>query len=103
MGEKEVTVLRHGDSIIVQKTPFGSIRLHVDKSFFENRVTAIPSGQHQIPTESPISIPELILDRLSIWGGMDWKSDTQFGWEFDAAFTLQGVFYMVKKLFPQII
>lgn len=60
-----------------------SFRLYVRKDMLEKHTSnKLKTGQYTTELNTSINILQIILDRLSIWGGADSSTDTQLSWEF---------------------
>lgn len=44
----------------------------------------------------------IVLDSISIWGGVSNETDSAFEYELDSSFSKESVIHMIKKLFNKI-
>ena len=64
-----------------------------------NFTKVLRDGQQQIPLPRAICRPLLILDTLSVWGGINDETDITYVYEFDSSYTVEVLKGMILKLF----
>jgi hypothetical protein len=77
-------------------------KLNIPKGWC-NFTKVLRDGQQQIPLSRAICRPLLILDTLSVWGGINGETDGSYIYEFDSSYTIEALKHMILKLFNRQI
>lgn len=78
-----------------------SFRVYVKKDMLkEYNSSELKDGQFTLTLNHKINLNKIILDKLSIWGGIDHEDETQVSWEFSIEMK-EAVSHLVNKLFKK--
>ena len=90
------------DIIEIQAGPNdSSFRIYVKKDVLkEYNSSELKDGQFTLTLMHDINLNKIILDRLSIWGGIDHEDETHVSWEFPIEMK-EVVSCLLRKLFKK--
>ena len=90
-------------SILISRTPYGETkRIFVPNEHLKRTENFWQNG-FMITTTYFFCEEQIILDRLSIWGGADKKDSEITSWEFPGELDTPAIYYILKKLFPKAV
>ena len=86
---------------IEETTNSSSFRVYIKKDVLkEYNSSELKDGQFTLTLMHDINLNKIILDRLSIWGGIDHEDETHVSWEFPIEMK-EVVSCLLRKLFKK--
>ena len=84
---------------IKETTNSSSFRVYIKKDVLkEYNSSELKDGQFTLTLMHNINLNKIILDKLSIWGGIDHEDETHVSWEFPIEMR-EAVSHLINKLF----
>ena len=86
---------------IEETTNSSSFRVYIKKDVLkEYNSSELKDGQFTLTLMHNINLNKIILDKLSIWGGIDHEDETHVSWEFPIEMR-EAISCLVDKLFKK--